>query len=91
VSDAVSETAAESNLLVRDEVLKRVPSNVGPSLVMYKHESQLLVTNPEDQLLLQKTSMMSGRQMILFNRLLIEMMGISIHSTSTTLAGKAHA
>jgi hypothetical protein len=29
---------------------------------------------------------MSGRQMMLFNRILVEMMGISIHSTSAILA-----
>jgi hypothetical protein len=38
------------NLTVRDEVLKRVASNVGPSLVKYKHGHQLIVTSPEDQL-----------------------------------------
>jgi hypothetical protein len=100
-SDAVSEIVALSNVLVRDEVQKRVTSSVGPSLVTYNHGRQLLVTNPEDQLLLQQTGMMSGQEMsgqemsgqemsgqemMFFNRLLVEMMVNSIHSTSTTLA-----
>jgi hypothetical protein len=86
VSDTASETVAESNVLVRDDVLKCVSSNVGPHLVTYKHGCQILVTNPEDQLLIQQTEMMSGRQMILFNSLLVKMTGIIIHITSTTLA-----
>jgi hypothetical protein len=74
-----------ANVTVRDKVLKRVASNVGPSLVKYKHGRQLIVTSPEDQLLLQQTGMMSGRQMLMFNRILVGLTGISIHSTSTTL------
>jgi hypothetical protein len=76
---------AESNVLARDEILKRVSSNDDISLVMYKHGLRLLVTNPEDQLLLQQTGMMSGRHIIFFNHLPVKMMGISIHITSTTL------
>jgi hypothetical protein len=75
-----------TNLAVRDEVFKRVASNVGPSLVKYKHGRQLIVTSPEDQLLLKQTGMMSGRQMLMFNSILVGLTGISIHSTSTTLA-----
>jgi hypothetical protein len=44
----------DANLTVREEVFKRVASNVGPSLVKYKHGRQLIVASPEDQLLLQK-------------------------------------
>jgi hypothetical protein len=76
----------DANLNVRDEILKRVASNVGPSLVKYKHGCQLIVTSPEDQLLLQQTGMMSRRQMPIFNRILVGLTEISIHSTSTTLA-----
>jgi hypothetical protein len=43
------------NFSVRDEVLKRVVSNCGPSLVKYKHGCHLIAFSPEDQLLLQKT------------------------------------
>jgi hypothetical protein len=80
-------TVDGSNALVRDELFKRAALDVGSSLVKYKHGRQLIVTSSEDQLLLQQTGMMSGRQMILFNRLLVEMTRISIYSTSTTLAG----
>jgi hypothetical protein len=63
-----------------------VESNVGPSLVKYKHGRQLIVTSPEDQLLLQHTRMMSGRNIIMLNRILVGLPGISIHSISTMLA-----
>jgi hypothetical protein len=53
--------------------------------VKYKHGCQLIVTPPEDQLLLQHTRMMSGRQMLMFNRILFGLTGISIHSTSTMI------
>jgi hypothetical protein len=76
----------DANVTVRDEVLKRVASNIGPSLVKYKHGSQVIVTSPEDQLLLQQTGVMNGRQMLMFNRIHVGLTGISIHSTSTTLA-----
>jgi hypothetical protein len=75
----------DAHLTVRDEVLKRVASNVGPSLVKYKHGRQLIVTSPEDQILLQQTRMVSGRQMIMFHHILVGLTGISIHSTSMTL------
>jgi hypothetical protein len=74
------------NFTVCDEVLKCVASNVAPSLVKYKHGRQLIVTPPEDQLLLQQTGMMSGRKIFIFNRTLVGLTGISIHSISTTLA-----
>jgi hypothetical protein len=51
----VYNSLVDANITVRDKVLKRVASNVGPSLVKYKHGRQLIVTSPEDQLLLQKT------------------------------------
>jgi hypothetical protein len=73
------------NVTVREEVLKGVASNVGPSLVKYKHGHQLIVTSPEDQISLQKTGMISGRQMLMFNHIIVSLTGISIHSTSTTL------
>jgi hypothetical protein len=85
-SGFVDNYLGDANLTVRDEVLKRVASNVGSSLVKYKHGRQLIVTSPEDHLLLQQNGMMSGRQMIMFNRILVGLTGISIHSTSTTLA-----
>jgi hypothetical protein len=37
-----------AHFTVRDEVLKRVASNIGPRLVKYKHGRQLIVTSPED-------------------------------------------
>jgi hypothetical protein len=76
----------DANVTVRDEVLKCVASNVGPSLVKYKHGRQLIVTSPEDQLLLQQTGMMVGRKMLMFNCIIVGLEGISIHSISTTLA-----
>jgi hypothetical protein len=84
-NDFVDNSLGDANIAVRDEVFKRVASNVGPSIVKYKHGRQLIVTSPEDQLLLQHTGMMSGRQMLMFNRILVGLTGISIHSTSTTL------
>jgi hypothetical protein len=60
-SGFVYNSLGDANLTVRDEVFKRVASNVGPSLVKHKHGRQLIVTPPEDQLLLQQTGMMSGR------------------------------
>jgi hypothetical protein len=63
-----------------------VTTNVGPSLVKYKHGRQLIVASPEDQLLLRQTIMMSGWQMLMFNRMLFGLIGISNDSTSTTLA-----
>jgi hypothetical protein len=69
-----------ANVIVHDEVLKRVASNVGPRLVKYKHGRQLIATSPEDRLLLQQTGMLSGQQM------LVALTGINIHSTSTMLA-----
>jgi hypothetical protein len=62
-----------------------VASNVVPSLVKEKHGRQLIVISPEDQLLLQQHGMMSGRKMLMFNRILVGLTGISIHSTSTIL------
>jgi hypothetical protein len=53
---------AESNAIVIDEVLKCVSSNVGPSRVEYNHGRQIMVANPEDQLLLQQTGMMRGNK-----------------------------
>jgi hypothetical protein len=85
-SGFVDNSLGDENLTARDEVFKRVTSNVGPSLVKYKHGRKLVVISPEDQLLLQQTGMMSGRQMLMFNRILVGLTGISIHSTSTTLA-----
>jgi hypothetical protein len=85
-SGFVDNSLGDANLAVRDEVFKRVASNVGPSLVKYKHGRQLVVTSPEYQLLLQQTGMMSGRKMLMFNRILVGLTGIIIPSTSTTLA-----
>jgi hypothetical protein len=85
-SGFVDNSLGDANLTVRDEVFKRVASNVGPSLVKYKHRRQLIVTSLEDQLLLQQTGMMIGRQMLMFKLILVGLTGISIHSTSTTLA-----
>jgi hypothetical protein len=82
-SDLVDTSFA--NVTVRDQVLKRAASNVVPSLVTYKHGRQLIFTSPEDQLLLQQTRMMSGRQMLMFNRIRVCLAVISIQSTSTTL------
>jgi hypothetical protein len=45
----------------------------------------MIVTSPEDQLLLQHTGMMSGRKMLRFNRIIVGLTGISIHSTGTML------
>jgi hypothetical protein len=85
-SGFVDNSFVDANLTVRDKVFKRVASNVGPSLVKYKHGRHLIVTSPEDQLLLQQTGMMSGRQMLMFNRILVFLTGISLHSTNTTIA-----
>jgi hypothetical protein len=63
-----------------------VASNIGPSLVKYKHGLQLIFTSLEDQLLLQQTGMTSGLKMFMFNHIIFGLTGISIHSTSTTLA-----
>jgi hypothetical protein len=84
-SGFVENYLGDANLTAPDEVLKRVASNVGPSLVKYKHERQLIVTSPENQLLLQHTVIMCGRQTLMFNRILVGLAGISIHSTSTML------
>jgi hypothetical protein len=84
-SGLVDTTLGDANVTVRDKVFKCVASNVGPRLVEYKHGRQLFVTSPEDQLLLQLNRMMSGRQMLMFNHILVGLTGISIHSTSTTL------
>jgi hypothetical protein len=84
-SGFVDNYVGDANLTVRDEGLKRVALNVGQSLVKYKHGRQLIFTSPEDQILPQQTGMMSGRQMLMFNRILVGLTGISIHSTSTTL------
>jgi hypothetical protein len=81
----VDTSLGDANVTVRDEVLKRAASNVGPNILKYKHGHQLIVTSPEDQNLLQHTGMMSGRQMLMFNRILVGLPGISIHITSTTL------
>jgi hypothetical protein len=85
-SGFVDNSLGDANLAVRNEVFKLVVSNVGPSLVKYKHGRQLIVTSPEDQLLLQQTGMVSGRQMLMCNHILVGLTGISIQSTSTTLA-----
>jgi hypothetical protein len=53
--------------------------------VKYKHGRQLIVTSPEDQLLIHQTGMMSGRKMLMFNHILVGLAGISIKITSTTL------
>jgi hypothetical protein len=76
----------DANLTVRNEVLKHMASNVGPSLVKYKHGRQLIVTSPEDQLLLKQTGIMSGRKMLMFNCIIVGLTVISIHSTHMTLA-----
>jgi hypothetical protein len=85
-SGFVENSLGDANLTVRDEILNRVASNIGPSLVKYKHGRQLIVAPPEDQLLLQQTGMMSLRQMLMFNRILVGLTGTSIHSTRTMLA-----
>jgi hypothetical protein len=85
-SGFVENYLGDATLTVRDEVFKRVESNFGPSSVKYKHGRQLIVTSPEDQLLLQQTGIMSGRQMVMFNHILVGPTGISIQITSTTLA-----
>jgi hypothetical protein len=46
-SGFVDNYLGDANLTVRDEVFKRVASNVGPGLVKYKHGRQLIVTSPE--------------------------------------------
>jgi hypothetical protein len=84
-SGFVDNSLGDASLTVRDKVLKRVASNVGPSLVKYKHGRKLIVTSPEHQLLLQQTRMMSGRKMLMFNCIIVGLTGISIHSTSKTL------
>jgi hypothetical protein len=85
-SGFVDNYLGDANLTVCEEVLKCVASNVGPSLVKYKHGHQLIVTSPVDQLLLQQTGMMSGRHMLMFNRILVGLTGIRKHSTSVTFA-----
>jgi hypothetical protein len=85
-SGYVDNYVGDANLTVRDKVLKRVASNVETSLVKYKHGRQLIVTSPEDQLLLQQTEMMSGRQMLMFNCILVGLTEISIHIISTMFA-----
>jgi hypothetical protein len=85
-SGLVDTSLGDKNVTVRDEVLKHVASIIGPSLVKYKHGRQLMFTSSEDQLLLQQTGMMIGRKMLMFNRILVDLTGISIHNTSTKLA-----
>jgi hypothetical protein len=63
-----------------------VASNVGPSLVKYNNGRQLIVTSPDGRVLLQQTGMMSGRKMLVFNRIFVGLTGISIHSMNTMLA-----
>jgi hypothetical protein len=81
----VDSTLCGANVMVHDELLKHMESYVVPSLVKYKHGRQLIVTSPEDQLLLQQTGMMSRRKLLMFNRLLLSLTVISIHSTSMML------
>jgi hypothetical protein len=85
-SDLVDTSLVDENVTVRDEVLKGVASNVGPSLVKYKHGRQLIVTPPEYQILLQQTGMMRGRKILMFNHIRVGLTVLSIHSTSTMLA-----
>jgi hypothetical protein len=88
-SDLVDTSLGDANVTMHNEVFKCVASNFGPSLVKHKHGRQLIVTSPEDQLLLQQTRMMSGRQMLMFNRIIVGLTGIiihSIHSTSTMIS-----
>jgi hypothetical protein len=85
-SDLVDTGLGDANVTARDEGFKSVAPNFGPSLVKYKHGRQLIVTSPEYQILLQQTGMMNGRQILMFNGILVGLTGISIHSTSTTLA-----
>jgi hypothetical protein len=84
-SGFVDNTLGDAKVTVHDEFWKRVASKVGPSLVKYKHGRQLIFTSPDDQLLLQQTRKMSRRQMLMFNRILVGLIGIIIHSTCTTL------
>jgi hypothetical protein len=84
-SGLVDTTVGDEKVTVREEVSKCVASNVGPSLVKDKPGRQLIVTSPEYQLLLQQTGIMGGWKMLMFNRILVGLTGISIHSTSTTL------
>jgi hypothetical protein len=85
-SGLVDTSVGDANFTVRDEVLKRVPSNAGLSLVKYKHGLHLIVIFPEDKLLLQHTGMMRRRKMLMFNGILVGLTGISIHITRKTLA-----
>jgi hypothetical protein len=59
-SDLVDTTFGGANVTVGDKALKRVASNVGPSLLKFNHGYQPITTSPEYQLLLQQTGMMSG-------------------------------
>jgi hypothetical protein len=45
-SGFVDNSLGDANLAVRNEVFKRVASNVGPGLVKYKHGRQLIATSP---------------------------------------------
>jgi hypothetical protein len=85
-SGLVDTSLGDANVTERDEFLRRMASNVGPSFVKYKHGRQLIVASPQYQLVLQQTGMMSGRTMLMSNCILVGLPGISIHSTSTTLA-----
>jgi hypothetical protein len=44
-SGFVDNSLGDANVTVRDKVLKHVASNVGPSLVKYKHGRHLIVTS----------------------------------------------
>jgi hypothetical protein len=45
-SDIVDTSMGDTHITVREEVFKRVASNVGPSLVKYKHGCKLIATSP---------------------------------------------
>jgi hypothetical protein len=42
----VGSTLGGANVMVQNEVLKRMSYNAGPILVKYKHGRQLIVTSP---------------------------------------------
>jgi hypothetical protein len=66
---------------------KYVASSIeGAKLVQYKYGPHLLVENEYDQMLLQHIGLMSDQQFAAFNRILLELPGMSLHSSKTILS-----
>jgi hypothetical protein len=72
---------------IQQEVGKRVASSVeGAPIVSFKCGHHLIIENEADQMLLQETGLMSERQFADFNCILVDLTGMSIHTSKTVLS-----